>query len=117
MLGLIPPDRQFYVSDVQTMPDGNYSYRVTYQFLKIEIVTASRTTEMIPGERLVIETTGQMNGLTIWQLADDDGGTRVTLRAEYEDTPGPMSSVTSRFARRTVVNTLTHIAVSLKKIL
>ncbi len=110
MLSLLPNDPALTYSGVETKPDGGYRYEVIYNLFRMKIVTISETVELIPNEKLVIESEGQINGQTIWTLTPDENGTRVTISYEYDEPDNTLRAITSLYANVVIRSTLFEIA-------
>ncbi len=110
MLSFLPKDPSLTYSDVEVKPDGGYRYRVVYKVMGIKITTLTETVEMIPNEKLVIESKGQINGETIWTLTPVEGGTWVSIHYEYSEPENIFQAVARSYAHVVVRSTLSEIA-------
>ncbi|MBU1878413.1 MAG: SRPBCC family protein [Chloroflexi bacterium] len=71
------------VQDVLWLPTGGTSFQWVYKMAGMRFEGASETTEYIPNQRIVTQsTTGIANTFT-WTYQSEDGGTRVTLEVAY----------------------------------
>lgn len=116
MVSLISQD-SMTVSEIQDKPDGGYAYQVTYQFFRLKIKSSSETCEIIPGEKLVIQTQGQFNGRTIWLLVPEEEGTRLTICYEYDEPTGLPTPLTRSFTQVIIRDTLSTIADNVRSML
>jgi len=110
MLSLLPKDAALTYTGVEAKPDGGYRYEVVYNLFRMKIITVSETIEMIPNQKLVIASKGQINGQTIWTLAQEDEGTRVTIGYEYAEPENTLRAVVHSYTNIVIRNTLSQIA-------
>ena len=112
MLSLLSQDPALSYTGVEVKPDGGYRYVVIYNLFRMKIITISETTVLIPNQKLVIDSKGQINGQTIWTLTPDETGTQVRIHYEYAEPENTLRAVASMLSNIVVRSTLYEIATN-----
>ncbi len=71
------------VKDVQPSPAGGYNFGWVYKMAGMRFEGASETTESITNQRVITKSTKGIESTFMWTYALEDGGTKLTLEAEY----------------------------------
>jgi uncharacterized protein YndB with AHSA1/START domain len=87
------------VKNVKKLPNGGYSYDFVYKLAGVRLAGSSEDTEFVPNERQVSVSTGGIESKITWLLQPEDGGTNITVEAEYT-VPVP---VLGKFAESIIV--------------
>jgi uncharacterized membrane protein len=71
------------VKDVKRLPNGGYSHRFVYKMAGVRFEGASEHIEYIPNQRFVEKATGGIDATLDWGFQHENGGTKITVEAEY----------------------------------
>ena len=71
------------VKNITELPNGRYSWDWKYNMAGMNFNGTSENTEVVPNERTVSETTGGIESTITWLFESNDGGTKVTIVADY----------------------------------
>lgn len=71
------------VKNITELPNGGYSWDWKYNMAGMNFNGTSENTEVVPNERTVSETTGGIESTITWLFESNDGGTKVTIVADY----------------------------------
>ena len=71
------------VKNVKELPNGGYSWEWVYKMAGMRFNGASEDTEFVANERTVSHSTGGIESTITWMYQPEDGGTKVTIIAEY----------------------------------
>jgi uncharacterized membrane protein len=71
------------VKDVQPSPAGGYNFGWVYKMAGMRFEGASETTESITNRRTVTKSTKGIQSTFVWMYEPEDGGTKLTVEAEY----------------------------------
>jgi uncharacterized membrane protein len=71
------------VKDVQPSPAGGYNFGWVYKMAGMRFEGASETTESITNQRTVTKSTKGIQSTFVWMYEPEDGGTKLTMDAEY----------------------------------
>lgn len=71
------------VKDVQRLPNGGNSFGWVYKMAGMRFEGISEDTEVVPNQRVVSKTEGGIESKVTWITQQEDGGTNVTIEAEY----------------------------------
>jgi len=72
------------VTDVEALPKGGTRYHWVYKLLGMRFEGDSETVEFEPNRRFLEKNTGQIPSTFDWAFLPENGGTKVTVKAEYE---------------------------------
>jgi carbon monoxide dehydrogenase subunit G len=105
------------VTDVTDFDDGGKRARYTYSLAGVELSGTVRDRRRAPPSRLVQELSGAIDGTVRFEIAPEDGGSRVRYTAAYElpDTvlDTVLGSVATAYNQReadaTLANLKTHL--------
>ncbi|WP_299028909.1 SRPBCC family protein [uncultured Thermanaerothrix sp.] len=82
------------IRNVQSLPNGGYSYDWTYKMAGIRFDGKAEWVEFVKNERILDKNESSIPSTFIWSFQAKEGGTQVTLNVEYT-IPG---SVTNKLA-------------------
>ena len=85
------------LGDLQLMPDGGLHCRWVYQWLGPPVEIVSQTTEIVPNQRIVNETTGFIETTSTWELQPALSGTRVSFTLKYGTPTTRIGKLTEAF--------------------
>ncbi len=71
------------IKDVQRLPNGGNRFRCVYRMAGIHFKVTSEDVEYIANQRIVGQTKGGIQSTIAWEFQPEDGGTNLTLKAEY----------------------------------
>lgn len=71
------------VKDVQPAPAGGYNFGWVYKMAGTRFEGASEVTEFIANQRTVNKSTKGIQSTFVWSYEREDGGTKLTMEAEY----------------------------------
>lgn len=71
------------VKDVKPAPVGGYNFSWVYKMAGIKFEGATETTEYILNQREADKSTKGINSTFVWHYEAHDGGTKLTMEAEY----------------------------------
>lgn len=71
------------VNNVEELPNGGYKWDWVYKMAGMRFNGATEDTEIIENERTVSHSTGGIESTITWLYQPEDGGTKVTVIAEY----------------------------------
>jgi uncharacterized membrane protein len=72
------------VKDVQPATGGGYNFSWVYKMAGMRFDGASETTEEIPNERTVTESTKGIESRFVWTYKPENGGTNLMVDIEYK---------------------------------
>ena len=68
---------------VERLPNGGSKTQYVYKMAGMRFEGITEDTEFIPNQRVVSKTEGGIESEVTWEYQPEDGGTNVTLKAEY----------------------------------
>jgi uncharacterized membrane protein len=71
------------VKDVKPSPAGGYNFGWAYKMAGMRFEGASETTESVANQRTVTKSTKGIQSTFVWVYQAEDGGTKLTVEAEY----------------------------------
>ena len=71
------------VKDIQPLPNGGNKYGWVYKMAGMRFEGVSEDTEIVANQRAVSKTEGGINSEITWEFQSEEGGTNVSLKAEY----------------------------------
>jgi ligand-binding SRPBCC domain-containing protein len=71
------------VEDVKWLPNGGYSHRFVYKMAGVRFEGTGEQIEYIPNQRFVVKVAGGPEATLDWRFQPEDGGTKLTVEAEY----------------------------------
>ena len=71
------------VKDVESLPNGGYSYNWVYKMAGIRIEGHAEWIEFVPNQRIVDKNESGIPSTFVYTYQPEDGGTRVTVNVEY----------------------------------
>jgi len=71
------------VKDWQQLPNGGARFVCVYKMASVRFEVASEDAEFVVNRRIVSKTKGGVESTIAWDFQPEDGGTRVTIEAEY----------------------------------
>ena len=71
------------VKNIEELPNGGHSWDWKYKMAGMNFSGTSENTEVVPNERTVTKSTGGIESTITWSFQSEDGGTMVTVEAEY----------------------------------
>ena len=71
------------VENIKELPNGGHSWDWKYKMAGMNFNGTSENTEVVPNERTVTKSTGGIESTITWSFQTEDGGTMVTVEAEY----------------------------------
>jgi uncharacterized membrane protein len=71
------------IHDVQDAGNGGKNFAWSYKMAGINVEGASRTTEFIPNQRIVTQSTKGIESHFVWTYQPENSGTKVTVEVEY----------------------------------
>lgn len=71
------------VKDVQRLPNGGNRFGWVYKMAGMRFEGISEDTEVVPNQRVVSKTEDGIESKITWITQQEDGGTNVTIEAEY----------------------------------
>ena len=71
------------VKDIQPLPNGGYKYGFEIKMAGVRFEGVSEDTDIVLNQRAVSKTEGGIDSEITWEFRPEDGGTDVSLKAEY----------------------------------
>lgn len=103
------------VQEVTPLPGGGYTYRWVFTWAGFPIWAQAGTTELVPYERVVIESVGGIDTTATWTFKPVNGGTRITLAIRAREDSLLMRRISSKIVgqqlRATVDSSLANMKV------
>jgi uncharacterized membrane protein len=102
------------VKDVKRLPNGGYSHRFVYKMAGVRFEGASEHIEYIPNQRFVEKATGGIDATLDWGFQHENGGTKITVEAEYTVPVPVLGKVAEALVVKLNANEAEAILVNLK---
>ncbi|GAB4405280.1 MAG: hypothetical protein OHK003_32970 [Anaerolineales bacterium] len=71
------------VKNVQSLPNGGYSYDWSYKMAGIRFDGHAEWTDFVKNQRIVDKNESSIPSTFVWTYQADDGGTRVSMSVDY----------------------------------
>jgi uncharacterized protein YndB with AHSA1/START domain len=103
------------VKQIEKLPAGGYRYHWLYKMAGQKFEGETKTVEIVPNEKIVEEARGGLESTFQWLFKPENGGTKMTVRAEYELPRSLLARLKEPFVRKLNEHEAETVLVNLKE--